>query len=518
MLPEICEGVHMARLVAYDPFDVQSVNLHWYWVYGVQSQLVRGANVTAAGRTYQDVYWVEGNDGYDHLELDFYGTGITQDTFGNITGGSVGFVGEYDITHQSVLWFADGFSISALALYNAAQTYSNLDEIGLIQAAFAGDDTIQLSPYVDRMSGFAGNDTITGGAGADVLSGGGGNDTFQDTRAGLNGDTITDFGIGDKIILTDASLAGFTFTLSGNTLLYTGGAITLSTLPAGEFVATAAAGGGVQLAIGTAPPPRSVDNDFNGDGRSDILWRTSTGTIFNFLGTTNGGVINNGGNSSVAVDPAYSVAGLGDFNGDGRTDILWRNPTNGVVFNFLGTASGGFTSNGANSTVNVDNAYQVAGTGDFNGDGRTDILWRNSSTGVIFNFLGTASGGFSNNGDNSYVAVGTSTQVAGIGDFDGDGRSDILWRNGAGTIFNFLGTASGGYANNGGNSSVTVDNAWHIASTADFNGDNRADILWRNDAGVIFDFLGTASGGYSNNGDNSYVALSATTTVQDPFL
>ena len=45
----------------------------------------------------------------------------------------------------------------------------------------------------------------SGGGGADILSGGTGNDIFRDIAANLNGDTITDFAVGDSIVITNAS-------------------------------------------------------------------------------------------------------------------------------------------------------------------------------------------------------------------------------------------------------------------------------------------------------------------------
>ena len=65
----------------------------------------------------------------------------------------------------------------------------------------------------DIIDGGLGNDTIAGNGGVDTLTGGTGNDTFRDTAAGLNGDTITDFGVGDQIVFTDATLAGFTYSV-----------------------------------------------------------------------------------------------------------------------------------------------------------------------------------------------------------------------------------------------------------------------------------------------------------------
>jgi hypothetical protein len=404
---------------------------------------------------------------------------------------------------------------------------------------------------------------ISGHLGADTLTGGAGNDTFLDTKAGHNGDTITDFSAGDKIVFSDATLGAFTFSLSGNTLTYTGGSLALSSVPSGHLVATATANGAVQL----ASAQHAVHDDFNGDGRSDVLWQNDNGTIFDFLGATNGGFTNNGGNSSinlgtgwhvagsgdingdgkadlllrndngaifdllgsanggftnngdasfVNVATSWHIAGAGDFNGDGRDDILWRNDS-GAIFDMLGTSVGGVTNNGDISSVSIDNSWHIAGTGDFNGDGRDDILWRNDN-GAIFDMLGTSTGGFTSNGDNSSVNVATSWHVAGTGDFNGDGIDDVLWRNDSGAIFDMLGTANGGFVNNGDNSFVTVDNSWHVASIGDFNGDGRADILWRNDNGAMFDILGTANAGFINNGDSSFLNVATTSHVQDPFV
>ena len=420
------------------------------------------------------------------------------------------------------------------------------------------------------ISGGNGNDIFVGftapSAGALTLTGGAGNDSFVGTTGGFNGIIIADFSPGDVLRFTNIPADAFQFSLSGNTLTYTGGSLTFGAPLAGTLTLHNL-GGRTILTLAPGPVSQVPQNDFNGDGRSDILWRDADGTIFNFLGTANGGFVNNGGNSAVTVGGSTDVAGtgdfngdgrvdillrdasgsifnflatanggysnngdnsfvtiptstvvsgIGDFNGDGRADILWRD-SGGTIFNFLGTANGGYTNNGGNSSVTVATSTQVAGVGDFNGDGVSDILFRDAS-GNIFDFLGTLNGGYSNNGDNSFVSIAAGTVVAGIGDFNGDGRDDILLRDASGNIFDFLGTANGGFINNGGNSAVNVGTSLQIANVGDFNGDGRDDILWRDTSGNIFDFLGAANGGFINNGDNSFVAVATTTQVQDPFL
>jgi hypothetical protein len=359
---------------------------------------------------------------------------------------------------------------------------------------------------IDMITGNSANNVITGNAGQDTLAGGVGNDTFRDTTTGLSGDTITDFGVGDKIVISDAALSGFSASLSGHTLTYTGGSLTLTNVPVGHVVVSGAAGGGVQLTI----VRHDAANDFNGDGRSDILFRHDDGRLVDWLGTQSGGFAGNGANSSSSVALDWQVAGTGDFNGDDRVDILWRSSATGRISDWLGTTSGGFTGNGANSTSAISTDWQVAGIGDFNGDNRDDILWRSSATGQIADWLGTTSGGFTGNGANSASVIAAEWQVAGVGDFNGDHRDDILWRNSTtGQIADWLGTPSGGFTGNGANSASAISTDWHVAGVGDFNGDGRDDILWRNDDGRIADWLGTASGGFTGNGANSASTASA---------
>ena len=278
-----------------------------------------------------------------------------------------------------------------------SETFSNVN--GQI-----GNLTIARDTVIENAIGGSGPDTLigngagnvlAGGAGADVLTGGGGNDVFKDTRAGHNGDTIKDFGAGDAIVFSDAALGSFSFNLSGNTLSYSGGSLTFGSGLAGALVASTAAGGGVQLNLSasTSPPFLHIHNDFNGDGRSDILWRNDNGLVGEWLGQSNGGFVGNA-NVNIPLENSWHVAGTGDFNGDGLNDILWRNDT-GLVGEWLGQSNGGFVGN-TNVSIPLEKSWHVAGTGDFNGDAIDDILWRNDS-GLVGEWLGQANGGFVGN-------------------------------------------------------------------------------------------------------------------------
>src|SRR5258708_4053603 len=136
----------------------------------------------------------------------------------------------------------------------------------------------------------------------------------------------------------------------------------------------------IGLAISSAHElPVCAPMDFNGDSRADVLWRNlSTGENYIYLG--NGLTIARAGSINAVSDQAWQVKGIGDFDGDGKADILWRNSSTGENYIFL---MNGLTiaSQGSVNFVDPASGWQVKGIGDFDGNGKADILWRTPSTG-----------------------------------------------------------------------------------------------------------------------------------------
>jgi Ca2+-binding RTX toxin-like protein len=432
------------------------------------------------------LYGLGGNDVLTGSGSSFLYGGTGNDTYVLTHSGDV--VGEY--ANQGTDLVQSAFS------YQLGANLENLTLTGTSAISGTGnalDNVIAGNGAANGIDGGAGSDTLTGGAGADTLTGGAGNDIFKDTASGLNGDTITDMSIGDKIVITDANLAGFSFSLSGHTLTYTGGSLTLGSVPSGHIVASAAAGGGVELSFGQAAP-----NDFNGDGLSDVLWRNDGGLFTDWLGRSDGSFTGNSDQFLIRVDPSWHVADSGDFNGDGRVDLLWIND-GGLVTDWLGQHDGGFLGNSDAFLTQVSTGMHVAGTADFNGDGLTDILWKDDN-GTVVDWLAQANGSFLAN-PNSQTHVDASWHILAAGDFNGDGLGDVLWRNDGGLFTDWLGQRDGSFAGNSDQFLIRVDPSWHVAESGDFNGDGRTDLLWINDGGLVTDWLGQHDGGFVGNSD-----------------
>ena len=228
--------------------------------------------------------------------------------------------------------------------------------------------------------------------------------------------------------------------------------------------------------------PDPAEDDFNGDGVSDVLLANSSGSLFDW--TMNGSAITssneltlNGQNLSLPP-PQLSIAGLGDFTSGANTDILASDSTNGAFYDLTMNGSTVTSVNALtyqNQAVDLasSSGWTVAGLGDFNGEGMADILLSNT-TGKFADWTMNGST-IEQAGDLTYqgqtVDLNPAWSVAGIGDFNGDNKSDILLRNSNGSLADWSmdgSTIDSAQDVSFQGATVTLPSSWSIAGVGDF--------------------------------------------------
>ncbi len=256
-------------------------------------------------------------------------------------------------------------------------------------------------------------------------------------------------------------------------------------------------GAGKTFAVGNNPVG-IVAGDFNGDGKTDLaVADRGDNTVRILLGAGNG-------TFKLATTALSAAAPNGiaayDFNGDKTTDIVVSDRNSKQITLFL-SKSGGFAAGKTIAVESLPNAITVA---DVNGDKKPDLLVANgggngkTDHGSVSVLLGNGKGGFTSSGN--FPALNNPTSLT-VGDFDGDGKMDVLTGdpgNGSGALL--LGAGNGTF---GPPAKLASGGTPQAVASGDFNGDGLTD--------VAFPDTGSGAGAnkiavLSGRGDGSFAA------------
>jgi len=186
--------------------------------------------------------------------------------------------------------------------------------------------------------------------------------------------------------------------------------------------------------------------DFNNDTYCDILLKNAAGSLYVLFGKADGVAYGVPARIYKETSPAtYTVTGTGDFNGDGNCDILLNN-ANGSLYVLFGKDDGVSYATTATRIYKETTpaTYSVVGTGDFNGDGNDDVLLKNAA-GSLYVLFGKDDGmAYATTATRIYKETSPATYTPVLtGDYNGDGNTDVLLQNANGSLYVLFGKDDG---------------------------------------------------------------------------
>ncbi len=226
----------------------------------------------------------------------------------------------------------------------------------------------------------------------------------------------------------------------------------------------------------TPPPTRSVVNDLDGDGLSDMVWQGPGAGYFETWRMEGQRLARALG---FQLPVGHRVWTAGDFNGDRRLDLIVKSDTN-VLTLYEGN---GITFAMQPISRQAAAGWRAIGSTDIDGDGNHDLVWVHPDSSYFEIWLMQGAAIKSVRGH----TMPADTRVATTGDFSGDRKADVLVVNAARELTMWSGDGTGFSAQR-----LTITNpvapGWVTWGDVDMNGDGRSDLLWSTPATSYFEW------------------------------
>ncbi|MEO0515105.1 MAG: VCBS repeat-containing protein, partial [Planctomycetota bacterium] len=225
--------------------------------------------------------------------------------------------------------------------------------------------------------------------------------------------------------------------------------------------------------------------DFDGDGDNDQLFRNGSDSSTMLLEFEDGSAVTL--HDLRTVSNNWEIVDVADFDEDGSTDLLWLSNSGSVAFWFMDGPNEDFQRTNPNR---VDTSWTYERSEDADGDGDLDLIWNDGGTETAWLLNGTTvmevtttfgEPATDPTPDPGPTEPGNGFTLSATGDFDGDGDDDRLYRNvGASATLIWL-MQNGQQVQSA--QQIAVGSSWTVTGVEDANDDGTEDVLWASTSG-----------------------------------
>ncbi len=227
--------------------------------------------------------------------------------------------------------------------------------------------------------------------------------------------------------------------------------------------------------------------DFNGDGKADLLWFNTASNALSIFDMNDTSVVSLGNTfAGPAPGSGWQPVASVDVNGDGFPDLIWWNNQTGELSDWTMQGNALIQANADFDTVPDTNWKPVAAADVVDNTSGNPPAWelvfQNTATGEISRWSMSGTTVVNYGGDLSTLGASSPWQIVGAPDIDGDGKSDLLfWNNSTGEVSYWSTDLANSRVLSFNDDITQVANTdWHLVGSEDTNGDGHSDLLWWN--------------------------------------